>query len=178
MSRIQIRPARPDDAEALRAIYNQAVETTTATLDTAGRTPQQQAAWMDAHNGDPYPALIAEMEDGSVVGYATLSPYNPKPGYRRTAENSVYVHQERRGLGIGQALLAALIADARARGFLTLIALISADNEVSLRLHRKYGFGDVGVLRRVGRKFDRDVDVALLQLFLDEGAEITEAGDE
>jgi L-amino acid N-acyltransferase YncA len=165
---VTVRPAQPGDAEAIREIYNQAVATTTATLDTSPRTPEGQQAWMDAHNGLPYPALVAEtIADGTVVGYASLSPYNPKPGYRGTAEHSLYVHADWQGKGIGAVLLSALITDAAQRGFITMVALITADNVASLRLHARYGFVDVGTLRRVGRKFDREVDVTFMQLFLD-----------
>jgi phosphinothricin acetyltransferase len=168
---IVIRPARPDDAEPLRRIYNHAAKTSTATMDTEGRSPEQQQAWMETHNGSPYPALVAEISNGkAVIGYATLSQYNPKPGYARTAETSVYLHQDWRGGGIGRALLGSLLADARERGFLCLIALITADNEASLRLHRRCGFTDVGTLRRVGQKFGKEVDVVTLQILLDETA--------
>ncbi|MES2461658.1 MAG: N-acetyltransferase family protein [Armatimonadota bacterium] len=164
-----IRPARSGDAESLRLIYNHAAKTSTATMDTEGRSPEQQRAWLETHNGAPYPALVAEViEDKTVIGYAALSLYNPKPGYARTAETSVYLHQDWRGTGIGRALLNSLIEDARKRGFLCLVALITADNEASLRLHRRCGFTDVGTMRRVGEKFGKEVDVTFLQMLLDE----------
>jgi phosphinothricin acetyltransferase len=123
---------------------------------------------MDAHDGLPYPAFVAETVEGAqVVGYASLSAYNPKPGYRGTTENSVYVHPDWHGVGVGGALLSALLTEAARRGFVTLVALFSADTEASLRLHRRYGFQDVGTLRRAGRKFDRWVDVTFLQAFVD-----------
>ena len=166
---IHIRPAVPADAEALRLIYNHAAQTSTATMDMEGRTPEQQQNWMRSHDGNPYPLLVAETgDDQTVIGYATLSVYNAKPGYNRTAETSVYLHQERRGIGLGKTLLTALIEDARERGFLCLIALITSDNEASLRLHRRCGFADVGTLRRVGEKFGKEVDVDFLQMLLDE----------
>lgn len=172
MSEVIIRPALPRDAEPLRQIYNQAAQTSTATMDMEGRTPDQQRLWMESHNGAPYPALVAETVAGEVtVGYATLSLYNNKPGYRRTAETSVYLHPDWRGAGIGRALLTRLLSDAKERGFLCLIALITADNEPSLRLHRRCGFTDVGTLRRVGEKFGRELDVVTLQILLDERGE-------
>jgi L-amino acid N-acyltransferase YncA len=166
---IHIRSAVPADAESLRQIYNHAAKTSVATMDTDGRTPEQQQVWMEMHNGAPYPLLVAEnTAAAAVIGYATLSVYNPKPGYARTAETSVYLHQDWRGSGIGRALMARLIAEARERGFLCLVALITADNEPSLRLHRRCGFTDVGTMRRVGLKFGREVDVTFLQILLDE----------
>ena len=167
ISSLTIRAIGEDDAEALRAIYNWAVAHTTATMDTEPRTPEGQNLWMAVHNGDPYPAIVAE-KDGQIVGYASLSHYNPKPGYRTTTENSVYVHPDWHGRGVGGALLSALIAEARQRGFLLILALITADNAPSLRLHARHGFADAGTLRRVGRKFDRWIDVTFMQLTLDE----------
>lgn len=168
-SGISVRPATPGDAEALRQIYDHAARTSTATMDTEGRTPEQQRVWMETHNGSPYPLLVAETEtQKATVGYAALSAYNPKPGYARTAETSVYLHPDWQGRRIGSVLLAHLLTEARERGFLCLIALITADNEASLRLHRRCGFTDVGTLRRVGEKFGRELDVVTLQLLLDE----------
>jgi phosphinothricin acetyltransferase len=171
MSGITIRPATPGDAETLRQIYNHAARTSTATMDTEGRTSEQQRDWMECHNGLPYPVLVAESgAETAAVGYAALSVYNPRPGYARSAETSVYLHPDWQGRGIGNALLSHLLTEARERGFLSLIALITADNEASLRLHRRCGFRDVGILRRVGEKFGRELDVVTLQLLLDETA--------
>lgn len=166
-STVTIRPIRPEDAEPLRAIYNWAAQNTTATLDLDGRTPEQQQQWMSAHDGNPYPCLVAEA-GGEAVGYAALSTYIARAGYDRTAETSVYLHSDWRGQGVGSALLGALVAEAIRRGFGSLVALITADNEASLRLHRRFGFADAGTLRRVGSKFGQIVDVAFLQLVLDE----------
>ncbi len=164
-----IRPAQASDTEALRAIYNDAVANTTATMDTEARSPDAQTAWMTAHDGFPYPCLVAQaVEIGDVVGYATLSAYIPRPGYQATAETSVYVHCNWQGLGIGGALLSALINEAARRGFVSLVALISSDNEASLRLHARQGFISAGTLRRVGRKFGVWVDVTFMQKLLDE----------
>ena len=172
-----IRPARASDAEGLRAIYNDAVATTTATMDTQPRTPDQQAQWLAAHDGKPYPALVAEDEAGRVLGYASLSPYNPKSGYATTAEVSVYVHRDWRGHGVGRELLLALEDQARERGFRALIALVTSGNAASQRLHEHHGFTVVGTLRHVARKFDTWVDVTLLQMGLDE-EEQPDEGDE
>jgi phosphinothricin acetyltransferase len=172
MSAFVIRPAEARDAEALRVIYNWAVDHTTATMETRHRTPEQQAEWLDAHDGFRYPALVAqEVESGRVVGYGSLSPYIDRPGYRPTAETSVYVDPEWHGVGVGSALLSALVNEAARRQLTTLVALITADNEASIRLHRRYGFWDVGTLKRVGFKLGAWCDVAILQRFVaDEGA--------
>ena len=85
------RPVEPRDAPALLRIYNWAVQNTTATMDVENRSPETQAAWIDAHDGMPYPALVAEDAggDAGVVAYASLSAFNPKPGYRQTDRKSV-----------------------------------------------------------------------------------------
>ena len=163
-----VRAARADDAEAIRAIYNEAVANSTATMDTEPRTPAQQAAWMAAHDGSRHPALVAVDTEGAVVGYASLSAYNPKPGYRTTAETSIYVHCDHRGRGVGRTLLEALVGEAERHGFCSLVALITADNAVSLRLHERQGFVSAGTLARVARKFDRWIDVMFLQKQLNE----------
>ncbi len=166
-----VRPARAEDAEAIRAIYNDAVAATTATMDTEPRSPERQAAWMRAHGGNPYPCLVAQAQDGAILGWASLSPYNPKPGYATTAEVSVYVHCNWRGRGVGSALLDSLVREAGRRGFVSLVALITAENQASRRLHARQGFGVVGTLRRVARKFDRWIDVTFMQKLLDEPAD-------
>lgn len=158
-----IRLAQREDAPYLCEIYNHAVRTTTATLETQERDLATQIMWLAQHDGQPYPCFVAEDREGLILGWASLSPYNPKPGYRRTAEDSVYVDVAAQGSGIGQALLQALLDAAPERGIQTIIALITSDNTVSLRLHEKLGFTRVGTLERVGHKFGRDVDVTLLQ---------------
>ncbi len=157
-----IRPATFDDAEAIRAIYNAAVETTTASLDTEPRSVEVQQEWMRRHDFNPWPAYVAVV-DGHVVGWASLSPYNPKPGYRTTAENSLYVSPEFRGQGLGAALLQHLVDTAPAHGVREIVALITSENTVSLAMHTRCAFRDVGTLQRVGRKFGRWVDVTLMQ---------------
>ncbi|WP_395139643.1 GNAT family N-acetyltransferase, partial [Armatimonas sp.] len=100
-----IRFAKIEDLESIRAIYNDAVKTSTATLETDERDLTAQRHWLDQHSGDPYPCFVAEDRDGIIAGWASLSPYNAKPGYRGTAENSVYVDTRAQGQGIGEALL-------------------------------------------------------------------------
>ena len=167
----RIRPAVATDSEAIRAIYNAAVEATTASLDTDPRDPETQAAWMRRHDFDPWPAYVA-IVDNQVAGWASLSPYNPKPGYRTTAENSLYVDPAYHRQGIGAALLAHLIQTAPTHGVREIVALITAENTVSLALHQRFGFRTVGTLERVGRKFGRWIDVTLMQRTVDPGVTI------
>jgi L-amino acid N-acyltransferase len=171
MISVLIRAAQTTDAEAIRAIYNHAVHTSTATMDTEPRTPEEQMQWLTEHNGTVYPALVAqENAEGRIVGFASLSPYNRKPGYRTTAEVTVYVHEDWQRLGVGRMLLNELIEDAIKRGFVTLVALITSENHASRRLHSRFKFTEVGTLHKVGRKFNRWIDVTTMQRILDEDA--------
>jgi L-amino acid N-acyltransferase len=159
-----IRLATPADLEAIQRIYNHAIATTTATWDEAPWTSEQRQQWFEDHRAD-CPALVAE-RDTHVVGFGTLSPMSQKSGWRFTRENSIYVDEPHRGTGVGTALLEALIAQARAAPLHTIVAIITGENEVSLRLHYRFGFQDAGILREAGLKFGQRHDARYLQLLL------------
>ena len=152
------------DSEAIRRIYNAEVTGSTATLDLVPRTPEEQASWMTDHSG-VYPVIVAE-EAGEVVGFASLSPYRPRPGYATAVEDSIYVAAQHRGRGIGRALLDEAVVIARTHGFHSVIARVSATQQASVALHQACGFDFVGVEREIGRKFGRWLDVATLQRLL------------
>lgn len=160
-----IRLAAPGDAEAIRVIYNREVTESVATFDLVPRSPAEQARWMDDHSG-AYAAVVAVAPDGTVAGFASLSPYRTRPAYATTVEDSVYVDAAHRGAGVGRLLLTELVGAAQASGFHTVIARITAAQEPSLALHRACGFELVGIEREVGRKFGRWLDVALMQRLL------------
>ncbi len=159
------RPAVREDMEGVLAIYNDAVLHTTATADYAPQTLEQRLEWFDVRQRGAYPVLVAE-EAGRVVGWASLSPYHARAGYRFSAEVSIYVAADRRGRGIGQALLGPLVEAGRARGLHAIIAGVDGPNEASLRLHRRFGFEERGRLKEVFCKFDRWLDVVYLELLL------------
>jgi phosphinothricin acetyltransferase len=162
-----IRLATEADLPHIQHIYNEAVATSVATFDDRPRSDADQRAWFDAH-GPAYPATVAVAHDGTVLGYASLSEYNTKLAYRPTVENSVYLAPAARGQGVGTLLLADLVRRAREVGYHSIIALISGGNDVSVALHLRQGFEPIGTIREAGFKFGRWVDVALLQLRLDE----------
>ena len=110
---------------------------------------------------------VAEDDAGRLVGWSALNPYHARPGFRFTTENSVYVAADQRGRGLGKLLLAPLIDAARARGLHAIIAAIDATNEASLRLHRQFGFVQVGHFKQVGYKFDRWLDLVYLERLVD-----------
>lgn len=161
-----IRDARPADAGAIAAIYNDAVRHTTAILMEGEVDAANRAQWMEARQGIGYPVLVAE-EGGRVLGYAAFGDWRPFDGFRGTVENSVYVAPEARGQGVAQALLAALIPRARACGKHVIVAAITAENTASLRLHEKLGFVETARMPQVGQKFGRWLDLVFLQLQLD-----------
>ena len=159
-----VRPAGADDLPRMLEIYNHEVRVSTATYATQPRTLHEQVEWF-AHHGPAHPVLVAE-EDGSVTGWASLSPWSDRPAYDRSVEVSVYVAEEHRGKGHGKLLLQALIDAGRSRGHHALLARISADNTVSIRLHERLGFAEVGLLKEVGHKFGRMLDVSILELLV------------
>ena len=159
-----IRPARAEDNAQIAAIWNLEAIGTIATTDTEPRTPALQAAWLAAHTDD-YPAVVA-VEDGEVLAFGGLSPYRPKPSYRWTVEDSVYVKEGYRGKGLGADILDELVARARARGHHSVVARITSENEPSLRLHQRHNFQRAGYERQAAFKLDRWLDVVTLQLML------------
>ncbi len=161
---ITTRLARPDDAEAIRVIYNLEVTTSTASFDLVERTADEQVEWLAARSG-AFSVLVAEI-DGVVVGFASLSPYKERAAYRTSVENSVYVASSARGKGVADRLLGELLDIARHSGFHSVIARIGGVNEASIALHAKHGFTLVGVEREVGRKFNRWQDVHVMQALL------------
>jgi L-amino acid N-acyltransferase len=161
-----IRPAEPRDLKAILAIYNDAVLHTTATYDDQPDTLRRRTAWFYERHRAGYPVFVAEDPAGRVAGWSALNPFRSKPGYRYTAENSVYVAADRRREGCGRALLDALVGEARAMELHAIVAGIDAESEASLRLHEAFGFREVARFREVGFKFGRWLDVVFMELLL------------
>jgi phosphinothricin acetyltransferase len=164
---MNVRSACLDDLPGILEIYNEAVRTTTATYDEQPQTLEQRAVWFEDHVQNQYPVFVAESHAGSIVGWSALSRFHSRPGYRFTVENSVYVAESHRGQGIGKSLLGALLPAAADQDWRVIIALIDADNAVSLRMHAAFGFERVGHLRQVGYKFGRWLDVIYMQRLLE-----------
>jgi len=164
-----LRLAEPDDSEPIRRIYNAEVLGSTATFDLRARTADEQAAWMGEHQGT-YPVVVAVNGDGdgdgTVLGFGSLSTYRDRPSYSTTVEDSVYVDESQRGQGVGRALLEELVRLGTIRGFHSMIARVGGDNAASIALHEYCGFELVGVEKEIGRKFNRWLDVAVLQRML------------
>ncbi len=161
---MELRLARPDDAEATRTIYNTEVTGSTVTFDLVPRSLEEQRDWIEARSGAM--AVVVAETDGEIVGFAALSPYRSRPAYSTTVEDSVYVRHDQRGTGVGRALLAELVEVAAARGFHTMMARIVGGHDASIGLHSSLGFEMVGIEKEVGRKFGRWLDVVLMQRML------------
>jgi L-amino acid N-acyltransferase len=161
---MEIRLAEVADAEAIRAIYNAEVTTSTVTFDLVPRTLPEQEAWLEQRSG-AHVAIVAVRED-DVIGFASLSPYRDRPAYATTVEDSVYIRGDQRGTGVGRQLLEYLVGLATQHGFHTMLARVVGGHEASIALHRSVGFEIVGTEREVGRKLGRWLDVVVMQRML------------
>jgi L-amino acid N-acyltransferase YncA len=170
MAPISLRPATPADIPAITRIYQHAVRHGTASFEIEPPDEVEMARRQRVLFDGGYPYLVAEA-DGSVLGYAYAGPYRARPAYRRSVENSIYVEAEAHRRGIGRALLECLIAEAEARDFRQMIAVIGDSKQTpSIALHRALGFEMVGTLKHVGFKFGRWLDTVLMQRALGPGA--------
>ncbi|WP_313810542.1 N-acetyltransferase family protein [Glutamicibacter sp.] len=165
---MKIRAARIDDMPEVTAIHNDAVMNTTAiwTETTADLADREQ--WLRERTQAGFPVFVAVDDADEPVGFASYGPWRAKEGYRLTVEHSVYVRSDQRGSGVGKELMLLLIQSAKEAGLHAMVAGIEAQNIGSIKLHEKLGFEQVGLLKQVGQKFGRWLDLAFLQLTLDE----------
>ncbi|MGN6158464.1 MAG: GNAT family N-acetyltransferase [Devosia sp.] len=150
------------DVPAITAIYRHAVETSVATFDTEAPGEAAMAEKFGHMLELGHPVIIAEAE-GKTIGYAYASTYRPRPAYRFTAEDSIYLAPEAQGKGLGSALLGRLLEQSKAFGFRQMLAVITAERANSIRLHEKHGFRLIGRYEALGYKFDRWLDIVHLQ---------------
>ena len=169
MSDVLIRPAAEADLPAITAIYDHAVRTGTATFELIPPDLAEMTRRFGALREGGFPYLAAEL-DGAVVGYAYAGPYRPRPAYRFTVENSIYLAPASHRRGIGIQLLQRLIAECEARGYRQMIAVIGdSANAGSIGVHTRAGFQMIGTHPSVGLKFGRWLDTVMMQLALGEG---------
>ena len=161
-----IRDAKITDAGSIADIYNEAILSTTATFDTEPKSANDRKIWLEEHD-DRHPVIVAEVE-GRIVGWASLTSWSDRPAYDGTAETSFYVAKPYRSRGIGRALKARTIQDARRLGFHSLIARVAEGSEASIHLNESFGFRHIGTMKEVGMKFGKRLDVHLMQLMLNE----------
>jgi phosphinothricin acetyltransferase len=163
----RIRPAAHDDLPALLAIYNDVIATSTAVFALAPTTLEERRAWFEARTRAGFPVLVAEV-DGEVAGFSSFGEFRGTwPGYRHSVEHSVHVRADRRGRGIGPALVRALFPVAIRLGKHVMVGGIDAENAGSLAMHERLGFERVAHFREVGHKFGRWLDLVFVQRFLE-----------
>ena len=165
----RIRPSRGEDLPAICAIYGHHVLHATGTFETVPPTEAEMAARRADVLAKGLPYLVVE-DAGQVLGFAYCQWFKPRPAYRFSAEDSIYLHPDARGRGLGQQLLAALIEQAQQAGLRKLIAVIGdSANAASIGVHRSQGFEPAGVIRSCGWKFDRWLDIVLMEKTLGDG---------
>jgi len=159
-----IRKAEKSDIFRITDIYNWAVENTTASFDINPQTVEQRTIWF-SHYGDRHPLVVYEI-DGYVAGYASLSEFRSKEGYKSTCELSVYIDPNYQRRGIGNKLMEYIIEVGKEIGFHIIMSGITADNEISIKMHEKLGFEFCGHMKEVGFKFGRYLDCVFYQLII------------
>jgi L-amino acid N-acyltransferase len=159
-----IRPATHDDLPAIVGLYNWAVNQTFATIDSEPLDTEEAADWWEAHGKRS--KLIVSTDESGVIGWARLFPWKQR-GFD-VVEDLVYVDPVHQGRGIGRALLTELIKEARGLGYRTIVATIATDNRAGLALHSRHGFEVVGTIKNAAHKFDRWMDITLVQRSLED----------
>lgn len=160
-----VRDATEQDIVPILAIYNHAIETTTAVFSYEPHTLQMRREWFESKRVNGHPVLVAQRGD-RVAGFATYGAFRAWPAYSHTVEHSVYTAPEFRRQGIARSLMHALISQARASGLHAMVGGVVAENIESIRLHESLGFSEVAHFREVGYKFERWLDLKFFELLL------------
>jgi L-amino acid N-acyltransferase YncA len=163
---MEIRDAGEGDLAKITVIYNEILQTSTAIFSNKPASVEERREWWTGRVEQGYPVVVAVVE-GVVAGFATYGPFRSWPGYRFTVEHTVHVDAGFRGRGLGAALLRELMERARGAGKHVMVGGIDAANEGSLRFHDRMGFERVAHMKEVGFKFDRFLDLVLVQRRVD-----------
>ena len=160
---LRIRPATPDDLDAITFIYGHHVLHGTGTFEEETPSAEEMADRLAKVQSRGWPWLVAE-KDGRVVGYAYTAQFRDRAAYRFAGEDSVYIHPDHMGAGVGRALVDALLPASAEAGFQRIFAVIGdSENAGSIRLHERTGFEHCGKLDKAGFKFGRYLDVIFMQ---------------
>lgn len=162
---MSIRPATPDDAEAIAAIWNPFIRDTAITFNSVEKTVRGLADDIEAKALDGKGFFVAKV-DGSVAGFATYGQFRGGVGYARTMEHTVILHDRAHGRGVGRALMTAIEDQARVTGVHSMFAGVSAENPAAVAFHKAVGYVEMARLPQVGYKFGRWMDLVLLQKML------------
>ncbi|MBK7968429.1 MAG: N-acetyltransferase [Bacteroidetes bacterium] len=158
---LSIRPATANDILRITHIYNDAILNTTATFDTETKTVEERMQWFLNHD-EKHPVIVAEI-NSQVIGFASLSKWSDRCAYDGTAEVSVYIDTNHRGKGVGKRMVEVIALEGERAGLTNLISRITEGNLSSIHIHEQLGFEHIGVMKKAGKKFDRFLDVHLMQ---------------
>lgn len=158
---LSIRPATANDILRITHIYNDAILNTTATFDTETKTVEERMHWFLNHD-EKHPVIVAEI-NSQVIGFASLSKWSDRCAYDGTAEVSVYIDTNHRGKGVGKRMVEVIALEGERAGLTNLISRITEGNLSSIHIHEQLGFEHIGVMKKAGKKFDRFLDVHLMQ---------------
>jgi L-amino acid N-acyltransferase YncA len=164
-----IRDATPADVPAIAGLLNATLATTTYEYTDTPHTAAGRGDWFERQTARAFPVLVAVADD-QVIGYAAYGDFRDslaRPGYRFVVEHSVHVDERCWGHGVGRALMEALVDRARAAGLHVMVGAIDSSNVDSLAFHAKLGFVETARMPEVGRKFERWLDLVLVQLTID-----------
>ncbi len=156
-----IRNALTKDIDDINEIYNYEVLNGVATFDTEEKTYEEREEWLNHHN-EKYPCIVVE-KDGKVLAWGSLTQYSTRKAYDGTCEISIYVHQNARGMGFGKEIIRELLDRAKNNGIHVILSRVAGENEASKQLHINFDFELVGILKEVGYKFNRYIDVNFYQ---------------
>lgn len=170
---ILVRHATEKDIPEMLSIYNDIILNTTAVYDYKPHTLEMRQTWFKTKQEQGFPVFVADLE-GKVAGFSSIGPFRAWAAYKYSVENSVYVSAEKRGMGIGKLLIPPLIEAAKQLQMHTIIAGIDATNDVSIWLHKRFGFEETAHFKQVGYKFGRWLDLKFLQLMLNTPEQPTE----
>lgn len=162
-----IRCTHARHADAILAIFNEAIVTSTALFDYEPRTPQFMMDWFASKEAAHLPVIGIENDLGELLGFASYGSFRAWPAYKYTVEHSVYVHKDHRGKGMGQLLMKELIKAAKTQNLHLLVGCIEASNHASIALHQACGFTHAGTISQAGFKFGKWLDLSMYQLVLE-----------
>ena len=161
VSMLVTRPATLEDLKDITEIYNQAILKTNATFDTKIKTIKEQIKWFEDH-GEKNPILVALLNK-NIIGFASLSKYSTRCAYSDTAELSLYIKEDYQDKGYGKKLMDSIIKEGKNVGIHAILSRITEGNEKSVHLHEAFGFKLVGIIKEVGYKFGKRLDVILME---------------
>jgi phosphinothricin acetyltransferase len=169
---VTIRAARLEDIPAISEIQNELHDTTAIAWTDERHTVDARTTWFHQKAADGHPILVAEADDGTVVGFTTYGDFRDTkrwPGYRVTCELTIFVTESRWGTGVGRQLIEELCQRAALDGKHVIVAAIDGENEASIRFHERLGFVEVARMPEIGTRFGRWLDLVLVQKQLDDG---------